>query len=822
MSSAADLPEQPPDLSALAADPRKLAAFVHADVVAYSALVGQDDAGTSAMLADIRRTLIDPALSRFGGRVVNTAGDSLLMEFGSVMSAVRCAFELQSAIPDFDDGRPPDRRIRFRMGVNIGDAITEGSNLHGDGVNIAARLQAICPPGDLCVSRAVRDEIRGRLGFTFEALGAQELRNIARPVEAFVIRVSPDAVPSEPPNRSRRAVMGRRGPLAMLALVLALGAATGLWQWWVRQGTRPALISTVATADASPALSIAVLPFDNLSSDPEQGYLAAGISEDLTTDLSHLEGSFVIARESAFSFRGRESDVREIGQQLGVRYVLEGSVRKLGETVRINAQLVSTDTGAHLWAERFDESIHDLAAGQDAIVGRIGTALGTRLVARKAAGARAAGASQTQAYDLVLRARAVLQEPPSSGRIIIAAGLFEQALRLDRNSVPALAGEAIMLLQGRLGYRFIDRASQLIAAAEQLDAAGHVIPGSPDVLAAKFLLQRRTGRLDESVTTFGTLLDVDSSAAGLAAQLQPWEYWDWPGLGIPLLERILHLNPRSSAAHILTADLGRELLLAGRNDEAISMLERAMSTPPQVEPTASDIDQAAWSSAQVDRTLLFLASAYAWADRPVDAKTMLDRVLASPAEMDLTVRSVMARIPRFDDPARIAQRRHFADGLRRAGLRDHLDEDADGGVFSDGTLREFERLNSPTPMTVPGGTTIRTADLEKLLADRKPVILSTASDNPSLPGAVFIGQFNSGSLDDVWEARLERMLRELTFGDMQKPIVTFAYSINHWQSRNLAIRLIALGYKEVYWYRGGWEAWSAHNLPLSPVVMQLR
>jgi adenylate cyclase len=190
--------------------------------------------------------------------------------------------------------------------------------------------------------------------------------------------------------------------------------------------------------------------------------------------------------------------------------------------------------------------------------------------------------------------------------------------------------------------------------------------------------------------------------------------------------------------------------------------------------------------------------------------------------MDVTVRTVLAGVSHFEDPARIAQQRRLADGLRRAGLRDHLDEDADSRIPSDATLRAFDRVNSPTPMTVPGGTTMRTADVVKLLAERKPIVLTTAGVNPSLPGAILIDQFNSGSFDDVWQARLQRMVRELTGGDLDRPIVTFAANINRWHARNLALRLIALGYKEVYWYRGGWEAWTAHDLTTAPVALQLR
>lgn len=814
MSPSTDLAEQLPILSAARPGQRRLAAFVHADVEGYSRLVGLDDAGTSALLADIRRTLIDPALVRFGGRVVNTAGDSLLMEFGSVVAAVRCAVELQDGMPDFDAGRPLEQRIRFRMGASIGDAIAESNNLHGDGVNIAARLQTACPVGELCVSRAVRDEVHGRLGLTFEALGALELKNIARPVEAFLLRIGHDAAAVGGPSRLRRARRRRRVALAGLAGVLLLGAADAAWQWRTRRDSATTPTAETIGTSTAPALSIAVLPFDNLSSDPDQGYLAEGISDDLTTDLSHLRDAFVIARESAFSFKGRETDVRDIGRQLGVRYVLEGSVRKLGETVRINAQLISADTGAHLWAERFDEPIRDLAAGQDAIVGRIGSALGTQLVQPAAKRSPDAAQGKPVAYELVLRARTVLNEPPTEVRNTIAAGLFEQALRSDPHSVPAMTGAALMLMEVQ-GNRFIKRAENLIEAAER------VAPRSPDVLAAVFVLQRQTGRLDEAAATLQTLLDADSSAAGLAAQLGPCGCWGLPDLAIPLLERILRLNPLSRANNVLLIELGRELIEAGRNDDAINRLEGVLTTAPLVGVGPSSAEQLASDHAQRDWAHLYLASAYAWADRLDDAERALSIALDSTTLMDVTVRSLLAAVPRFEDPTRIAQQRRVAEGLRRAGLRDHLDEDADSKIPSDATLRPFDKVNSPTPMTVPGGTTVRTADLVRLLAERKPVVVTTSSANPSLPGAILYDQFNSGSFDDVWQARLQRMMQELAGGDLHRPIVTFAANINRWHARNLALRLIALGYTQVYWYRGGWEAWTAHDLPVAPVVLQL-
>jgi adenylate cyclase len=795
-------------------DPRRLAAFVHADIVGYSRLIGLDDIGVGPLLAEIRHNLIDPALARFGGRVVNGAGDSVLMEFGSIVAAVRCAIDLQAGIPGFDKGLPPERRVRYRMGVNIGDAISDDDALYGDGVNIAARLQAVCEPGAICVSRAVRDEVAARLSLTFEPMGNLEFKNIARPVEAFLLRIDAVTAKADPSRRSRLVLPRRPWPaFAGLVLLLLCGALAAQWEW--RTWHAPPMVASGGRGgpDVPPPLSIAVLPFDNLSNDVEQGYLAEGISDDLTTDLSHLRGAFVIARESAFAFKGHETNVHEIGQQLGVRFLLEGSVRKIGDVVRVNAQLVSTDSGAHLWAERFDEPIRTLAAGQDRVVSRIGAALGVQL-AQPGAERRATVPSSTpDAYELVLRARATLKEPLTEERNTIAAGLFEQALRLDPFSVPAMAGVGMMLIEV-YGPRYLKRASDLIAEAE------HDAPRSPDMLAAKFVLQRGTGQLEEATTTLQTLLDIDSSAAGLAAQLGYCGCWGLPDIAIPLLERILRLDPRSSANSGLRLDLGRELIEAGRNDGAIAVLDEMLASGSSGFGTT---EQAASDRRQKDWARLFLASAYAWSDRLDDARRSLDLVMRSSSMMDVTVRLIAAQVRHYDDPAHIDRELRLINGLRRAGLRDHLDEDADSKVPSDARLRRIEEMYAPTPMTVPGGITIKTAELQKLLAEQKPLVLTTASANPSIPGAILIDpEYNSGSLDDVWQARLHRMMEDLTSSNLDRPIVTFAFDINRWNARNLALRLIALGYTHVYWYRGGWEAWDAHDLSETPAAMQLR
>ncbi len=345
------------DLAGRAAGGRKLIAVVYADMVGYSRLIGLDDAGTLHRLRVLRRALIDPAIREHGGRVVQTAGDLLLVVFDSIDGAVRCAVKVQQQVPVYDGDQPPDRRIRFRVGINIGDVISQGTDLHGDGVNIAARLEAECPVGGICVSRSVRDHVHGRLDLAFEPVGPLTLKNIARPVEAFVLRLDPavqdlatDAAATGARARSRVALFA-----GLAGLLFAGVGSAGWWLYRTVETTPPATqvppTSPPATTQAdttanigfskAPRLSIVVLPFENLSGDPKDDYLAEGITEDVTTDLSRVPGMFVIARESAYTYQGKAINVRKVGEELGVRYILEGSVRKLGDALRVNAQLIA-------------------------------------------------------------------------------------------------------------------------------------------------------------------------------------------------------------------------------------------------------------------------------------------------------------------------------------------------------------------------------------------------------------------------------------------------------------------------------------------------
>ena len=800
--------------SALSVDSRKLIAVVFADMVGYSRLIGLDDADTIGRLRELRGDLIDPALARHGGTLVNTAGDSLMITFDSIIAAVRFAVDMQRGVPDFDGDYPPDRQMRFRMGINVGDVIPHGTNLHGEGVNIAARLQAICPPGAICVSRVVRDHVGNRLGLGFKEMGAVDLKNIARPTEAFLLELLPPAAtsPLALPNRPARRTMALAGAALLCAIVI--GGLLSVTRLHLRPDTSPPPAVAAQPADSDlPPLSIAVLPFANLSGDAEQAYLADGISEDLTTDLSHLDHAFVISRESAFSYRGKSIDVRDIGRQLGVRYVLEGSVRKINALVRITAQLIATDTGAHLWAEHFDKPLSELREGQDDIVARIATALNVRMVNVEIARRARSQSGTPAAFDLVLRARSVLLEPVSNDRDYIALGLLMQALRVDASSVPAMAGVAA-LLAGRFTapntssfVKLMKRASELLAVAEQQ------APGSPDVLVAKFALLQRERREEEALEVYRHLLDVDSSASSMILQIGLHWNWIYNPAAIPLLQKTIQLNPRSSGLRYLQTNFAHALLLADRSEEARNALLQVIALPPLT--LAADDDPAEqWRNI----ARMFLAIADVRTGHVDEAQRIVKQTLEAPSMRDYSVRSFLRGLRKYEDTEIVLQEQRFAEDLRRAGLRDHLDEDADSGVSSTNQLQDTTRLYSPTPMTIPGGRMVRTPEVVDMLATQKPLVLATTSDVPTLPNAIFVNGVSTGDWHDTRQAKLRRLMQELTQSDFHRPIIVFAFNINRWTSRNLALRLIALGYTNVSWYRGGWEAWEASGQPAGPLA----
>jgi adenylate cyclase len=335
---------------------RRLAAILAADVAGYSRLMGADEEGTLAALKAIRRELGDPKVKEHRGRIVKTTGDGLLIEFASVVDAVRCAVEVQEGMAERNAEVPQEKRIEFRIGINLGDIIRDGRDIFGDGVNIAARLEALAEPGGICVSQVVHGQVRDKLDLAFEDTGEQQVKNIARPVHV----------------------------------------------WRVRLGIKPAVSASVPLPDEP---SIAVLPFQNLSGDPEQEYFADGMVEEIITALSRIRWLFVIARNSSSTYKGRAVDVRQVARELGVRYVLEGSVRKASNRVRITAQLIEAETGAHLWADRFDGSLEDVFEFQDQVATNVAGVIEPALQASEIRRVARKPTSDLTAYDLCLRAQ---------------------------------------------------------------------------------------------------------------------------------------------------------------------------------------------------------------------------------------------------------------------------------------------------------------------------------------------------------------------------------------------------------------------------------
>ena len=416
--------------------PRRLAAVLAADIAGYSRLMHADEAATVRDLK-AHQSAVLPLIGRHGGRIIDTAGDGIMAEFPSVIGATECAVAIQTVMAERNAEVPESRRMQFRIGINLGDVIHDETRIYGDGINIAARLEALADPGGVLVSNTVHDQVRGKLPVAFEDVGERQVKNIEQPVRVYRLLApgtSPRAVAAPV---TRPAVASRKrwivGGLAAFLVVVAVAGA-----WWIRSRVSPG--QPVDSTEA-PRLSIVVLPFRNLSGDPSQDYFADGITEDLTTDLSRIAGSFVIARNTAFTFKDKAVDVREIGRELGVRYVLEGSVRRMGDTVRVNAQLIDAGTGAHLWAEQIDVDQGALGTSQDnlGIANRLARTLSFELV--NVEGRRAPSANP-DAVDLTMRGWSVLNAGASKDDVQRSVTLFEQALRIDPDNSQANAGLA--------------------------------------------------------------------------------------------------------------------------------------------------------------------------------------------------------------------------------------------------------------------------------------------------------------------------------------------------------------------------------------------
>jgi TolB-like protein/class 3 adenylate cyclase len=815
------------DLAGTAVGGRKLIAIAYCDMVGYSRLIGRDDAGTLRRLRTLRRALIDPAIREFGGRVVQTGGDSLLVAFDSIDGAVRCAVKVQQQVPVYDGDQSPDRRIRFRIGINIGDVIADGTDLHGDSTNIAARLEAASPVGGICVSRAVRDHVHGRLDLQFEPIGELTLKNIARPVEAFVLRLDPGAkepevkpVPAVPivsgaaPSRQQGNLVWLRSVWAACAVMLTLCIAGGT-AWWLTRGpvgvaTEPSRVPITGTGvglSNAPRLSLVVLPFDNLGTDRADNSTADGITEDLTTLVAQSPDFSVIARNSAFAYRGQPIDIKRVGDELRARYAAEGSVRRVEGTLRVSVQLVSTETGTHLWADHFDVGRDGRSNNVDDVVQQISLALVSQIIDAEAARGARERPLNPDGFDLMLQARALQQRPHSLDLEKQILALYEGAVRLDPSLATALAGLAEALLDTNSSVaedpavpaRF-RRAEELVAKAELLQ------PQNQKVMWARVYLLAGEQRCDEVIPAAKRTIELYPTnsgpiyrtglcllRAGRAAE------------AIPVFEQAIRMNPRNGQNFSRYYNLGYALLFLGRYDEAVPWFQRSLAANPS---------NNGWERGFL---LAGLAAARALGGHTKEAHTHADEVIR--LWPTLTARSYYQF--KLTSPVAVAQVSRMRDGLRQAGIRDHAGEDADFHLPSDKVLHSNYEAHTPT--AVPDARTIGTHDLAIMLEQRKPLVIDAGIPwGESVPGAIGLwGVGVGGSITaDEYQGRLGSKMQELTHGDQKMPVVAMGWNAERYQGRNLALRLVALGYTNVYWYRGGREAWEVAGLPETELVMQ--
>jgi TolB-like protein len=579
---------------------RKLAAILAADVAGYSRMAGVDEEGTLARLRALRGDLIDPVIAAHHGRVVKRTGDGLLVEFRSVVDGVRCAVDMQNAMAQRNAGLPTERRIDFRIGIHLGDVIEEeDGDLMGDGVNIAARLEGIADPGGIYLSEDAWRQVRDRIAERFADRGEQSLKNIARPMRVFALS------PSPPPEAERKM---KAGP---------------------------------------PPLSIVVLPFANIGGEPEQEYFVDGVTESLTTDLSRIAGALVIARNTAFTYKGKPIDVKKTGRELGVRYVLEGSVQRGGNRMRVNVQLIDAESGAHLWAERFDKPVADLFDMQDEIAARLAGTLSAHLIAAEAR--RAARAPDPDSMDLYFQGMACINRGETPEYAAQAKEFFARALALDAGNVEALVGHAFV--DSVVGtHLFSDDRMTRLAAAEA--AATKALSLAPNHAWAHMVLgnvQIFTNRPLQGIAQCERALGLDRNLA------MAHSYIGHAKISIGRSEETeahvaeaLRLSPRDTTAYVWMAGAGVAKLYLGADEAAVAWLRRAIEDN-QNQPIAH----------------FWLAAALIFLGRVDEAHAAAQAGLAlNPAFTVAHFRNAAAT----DNSVYTRQRERVCDGMRKAGV----------------------------------------------------------------------------------------------------------------------------------------------------------
>ena len=769
---------------------RKLAAILAADVVGYSRLMGTDEAGTHARLKAILGGFIEPIIAEHHGRMVKLMGDGALVQFASVVDAVQCAAAIQRSMAESNAGTPQDRRIDFRIGVNLGDVIVEGDDIYGDGVNVAARLEGLAPPGGICISRTVFDHVRNKVDLGFEHRGECTVKNIAEPVVVYRVLVDADRAGTVV-EASRVALGTWKWPAAVVGLAVLVGT-TGAISWltlWMPDA-EPASVERMAfTLPDKP--SLAVLPFDDLNDDPEQEYFVDGMTDDLITDLSKHSGLFVIARNSVFTYKGESVKPQRVAEELGVRYALEGSVRRAGDQVRINAQLIDALTGGHLWAERYDGSVTDVFALQDQVARSIVTALAVRLIGEERGRAARAETDDPQAYDAFLRGWAYYRRntPDDLAR---AVPYLEEAVALDpdysrahaalaavystdtENSFPSGTGEWIA---ARLGLTFEE------LTRRERHHLGEALR-DPVPLAYQVASRQATwrGKHEQAIAEAQRAIALDANdPVGYEAMAVALIYAGQPAEGAEMIGRAMRLDPHYTHEYLYW--LGLAQFGVGRLDEAAASLTRASRADPDDE-----------------LALILLAATYGHLGRLEEAESAIEKAneLRRHRQRDIEEGPLRVGLDVFlvgpytlDDVdlwpfKEQADRERLRQGLRLAGV-------------------EAGQEGEVSPTEIAGATTIDAAAAKTMLDRGVPFVDVRSDEDWSLgyiPGAVHLDS------DDAFG---EESL--IAVASKDQAVVIYCMGPRCLRSSQASAKAVSWGFTRVRYFREGFPAWTAAGYP---------
>ena len=764
---------------------RRLAAILALDVVGYSRLMRANEADTLAVLKAHRKEIIDPKATQYGGRTIKLMGDGVLLEFGSVVDAVTFAVEIQHAFGERNSGLPDGRQVRYRIGINIGDVIVEGDDIYGDGVNIAARLEGLAEPGGICISSAVHAQVVGKIDLVFEDLGEQQVKNIAEPVTVHRVVLDEKAAAFITPVVAPAAAARRRSrPVAAAAAVVCFLVVAGVlwWRPW-SPDVEPANVGRLAFALPDKP-SVAVLPFDNLSDDPQQEYFVDGLTDDLITDLSKISGLFVIARNSTFAYKGTAVTIRQVAEDLGVQYVVEGSVRRSSDEVRINAQLIDAFSGRHVWAERYDGPLGDIFDLQDKVVGQIVSALAVSLTDAEQVGGGAETAV-VEAYDAFLRGLELYHRfTPESHKSAITH--FERAIELDPDYGRAYAGLAAVYWSAiEIGWEVtieLDLPWQQIfdSARDYLSKAlEHPSPLAYRV-SAQLLLHNK--RFDEAVGEIDKAISLDpNDADSYASKSEVLVRAGDAEVAETAARTAMRLNPNYRASYLHA--LGRSLFGQQRFGEAVEVLERALSRDPE----SHNLED------------YYLAAAYGHLGRTEEAEAAVQRYNESSEQIgweSLTL-GYIGRWITYKNEADVERLR---EGLRLAGVPE--------GAAPLAEEEEFLQLVSEdsSGFDVVGAIEIDAATARTLF-HRGVVFIDVRSAGHfregHIPGSVHL---------DLYTALSPENLGELVAVDDE--VVFYCFGESCYRSAHACAKALTWGFARVYYFAGGYPAWKEAGYPV--------